>query len=753
MIKRFLTCALLANASIVLALPRIVAARAKNPQASLEQLTATLLRGAGARGEDLVSVAAERAEGLGRLIETDPARVLRLAVSPALRATLPTKIRDFIEERVEMEGTLQVLIEDRHDGSRILNSLDSDSGEHFALFFASEPPQLLTGARVRVKGLRVGQAIAVESGARHVQSVSGATTESAQATAVLPNTFGVQTTVVILVNWANDTSQPYTVGQAVTGYAGLDNWYREVSYQQTSLDVDVFGWFTMPINNTSCDTNQIRLSAQQKATEAGVNLSNYLHQVYAFPFNSNCLFAGSATVGGDPSSAWINGSTNTGILAHELGHNEGLYHSHALSCHPNVLTGTCTVTDYGDVTDAMGSGFGHFNTFQKQRLGWLDYNVSPPITRVQASGTFAIDAYEFPGTLPKALMIPRGATGQSFFVELRRNVGWDQYLYRSGVFVHLATGSDPNSSDLLDMVPETTTSDDDFLDVGKTFTDPVTGISMTTNSVSAAAASVSVTLPEATPTPLPTLTATAVPTITPTATRTPTPTRTSTPTRTPTRTATPTRTPTPTRTSTTPAATPTPSPTVPVPTPTPTPTGGGGTGTFSDNFDRTNLGAAWSQVSGGFVLSNNMLKNAPGIGTSLAVVAALTGATESAEADFTSPNNNQGPTFSVVLRYQNSGNYYLISRRVGGSSLLVISRVANGVETVLGTSAIANPAVNVPFHLTGRVTGATLSLDLNGVNKINVTDTTFAAGQVGILLGSSSATVQYQADNFAASVQ
>lgn len=193
MIKRFLTCVLLANASIVLALPRIVAARAKNPQPSLEQLTATLLRGAGARGEDLVSVAAERAERLGRLIETDPARVLRLAVSPAFRATLPPKVRDFVEERVEMEGTLQVLIEDRHDGSRMLISLDSDSGEHFALFFASEPPQLLSGARVRVKGLRVGQTIAVESGARHVQSVSKATTESAQATAVLPNTFGVQT--------------------------------------------------------------------------------------------------------------------------------------------------------------------------------------------------------------------------------------------------------------------------------------------------------------------------------------------------------------------------------------------------------------------------------------------------------------------------------------------------------------------------------------------------------------------------------
>jgi hypothetical protein len=35
---------------------------------------------------------------------------------------------------------------------------------------------------------------------------------------------------------------------------------------------------------------------------------------------------------------WINGGTNTGILAHEFGHTLGLYHSHALNCHPAVVT-------------------------------------------------------------------------------------------------------------------------------------------------------------------------------------------------------------------------------------------------------------------------------------------------------------------------------------------------------------------------------------------------------------------------------
>jgi len=67
--------------------------------------------------------------------------------------------------------------------------------------------------------------------------------------------------------------------------------------------------------------------------------------------------------------------------------------------------------------------------------------------------------------------------------------------------------------------------------------------------------------------------------------------------------------------------------------------------------------------------------------------------------------------------------------------------------------AQANPAVNVPFKLAARVSGTAISLDLNGVNRVNINDTTFPTGKAGILLGSSSKTTQYLADNFTASVQ
>ena len=387
--------------------------------------------------------------------------------------TLPSPLQS---PTVALEGLVEILHEDREDGSGVYHHiLFTDSQKRWALDAVPRATELRTGDWIRVQGDML----------------------EVLAFAPPPNTFGSQKTLVILVNFTDDRSQPYTVAQARTGYAAVDNWFREVSYNQTSLVVDVVGWYTMSVTNDSCDYTKIQTDARKAATTAGVNLSAYVRHVYAFPFNSTCQFAGLATVGGNPSSVWINGNTSTGILAHEFGHTLGLYHSHALNCHPSVVTPPCSIVEYGDTTDTMGGGTGHYNAFQKQQIGWLDFNVSPPITPVQTSGTYTIDAYEFPGTIPKALQIPRGATGESFYVELRRNQGWDANLFRSGIFVHMASQDQPDSSKLLDMTPATSPlADDAFLDVGKSFTDPVSGVTLTTMSISSTSATIMVDMDE-----------------------------------------------------------------------------------------------------------------------------------------------------------------------------------------------------------------------------------------------------------------
>src|SRR5437588_6284487 len=211
-------------------------------------------------------------------------------------------------------------------------------------------------------------------------------------------------------------------------------------------------------------------------------------------------------VGGNPSQAWINGSIDANLFAHELGHNLGLYHSHGLYCGSTVIGANCKMVEYGNVTDTMGELLVDCPGFQKERLGWLNYGASPPVTTVGVSGTYAIDPYETTRTNAKALKIlkstdPTTGLRTWYYVEYRQPLGWDQPLlnyaagsnnFTNGVLVTIGTESTPNSCDLLDMTPNSW--GDAALAAGQTFTDPDAGVTITTESASGTGASVQVTV-------------------------------------------------------------------------------------------------------------------------------------------------------------------------------------------------------------------------------------------------------------------
>ncbi len=366
-------------------------------------------------------------------------------------------MRDFVAERVEIEGTLEMMIEDRYDGSRQLSYLDTDSGERYSLNFATPPTRFQTGERVIVTGFRTETSIAVDSEDSGIRRVSpGVTTSGIQATSAISSAFGAQRTAVILVNFTDKATQPYTVAAARnTVFTTVNNFDLENSYGQTWLTGDVFGWYTIAQSATVCDPSTTASLARSAAAAAGANLGNYNRFVIGFPDNA-CGWWGLGTVGGASSTAWINGSFVLQVVAHEMGHNLGLYHSHSLDCGSVPLGTGCTMSEYGDSFDNMGYSSYHFNAYQKERLGWLNFGASPPLTAVTSSGTYAISPMETTGSTPKALKIPRATTGSYFYLELRRGVGFDAGLVgngniTNGVVVHLASLSDGNSSDLLDM--------------------------------------------------------------------------------------------------------------------------------------------------------------------------------------------------------------------------------------------------------------------------------------------------------------
>ena len=196
--------------------------------------------------------------------------------------------------------------------------------------------------------------------------------------------------------------------------------------------------------------------------------------------------------------------------------------------------------------------------------------------------------------------------------------------------------------------------------------------------------------------------------------------------------------------------------------PTPPATGGGtpapgGGGAFADAFERPDAGAldnGWSVAAGSLKIVSGEARNNIVKTLHVAVRPELAGAAQTAQATFASVNNNLSPRFGVVLRYGGPGRYYLCYRQVGGSSLLRIAKVVNGVETVLKSVSVPNPIVGTPFTLSCSVNGTALALSLNGVPKATATDAVFATGTVGFAMGGATGGgASHRATTFSANVQ
>jgi hypothetical protein len=724
---------------------------------------------------DLVATARARERRLAALMEESPADVLQAALSASERSLFPPEVRVHLEEEASEEGDVEVLHEDRPDGGRYLYTLRTDRGP-LAVHFARVLPDLMTGDLVRVRGVRLGRAMAADGGAAGVTLVSAA----------LSNTVGAQSTIVIVVNFSNSTAfSAASVSQieAVTFGSGssVTNYYREASYGETWLTGTAVGPFTIAMSNTGCDYYGIASQARSAATGAGVNLSNYRRYVYVFPSNG-CGWSGLGTVGGSPSQAWIRGGYHYGVVIHELGHNHGLYHSHAYECGSVVVGSGCSSIEYGDTLDAMGyaSPPYHFNAIQKERLGWLNYSGMPPITTVQASGVYTIDPYETDGANPKAVKL-RAPNGDWYYVEYRQPIGFDAPMplnVRSGVVVHLWKGMSADGVYLLDMTPSTSTWMDPALQVNSTFADPAAGITVTPVWANATNAGVSISVggdatcvrasPAISVSPAVKSGAAgsklaysvsitnrdqncAATTFSGGATR---PSGWSAAFTAPSLTIAPGATAV-TTLEVTSAGSAAPggyqigitasgassaaysgstTATYDV-----TSSAGGTGGSFTDGFDRPDapsLGSAWSAVSGSLAVQDGQARiGAAAAGFHTAVVSGLTGAAQSAGARFAVADTNSGPRFGVLLLHQDAKNYYACYRRTGGTSDLRIVRVVNGVERVLGRAAIANPKKGSTFALGCSVQGGTLTLTLDGAARATASDATFSSGGVGLLMG------------------
>jgi hypothetical protein len=412
---------------------------------------------------------------------------LLLTTSSALHAVTQNPGAIAQGRLIDLEGELDVRVEDTPKGEIVHHAIKVGN-TRWEIHASSSRKRgfegLLSGTRVHLRGRSHG------SNTLELGDNDGSTVNVLELSAT--NTFGQQRVAVLMVNFADKPTAPFSWSDAYnTIFGPVSNFYRELSYGQTWLTGDVFGWFTLPLSSGSCNTDQIAALAEQAAAGAGVNLGAYNKIVYAFP-SAACGFSGLGTVGGFRTQAWINGTFNLQVVAHELGHNFGSYHARSRPCD----SGGCSLTEYGDDHDIMGNiANGHMNAYEKERLGWLNYGGSPAIRTVTTGGTYFIDAFETPGGT-KALKILQSSTVPNntfYYLEARTQAGFDA-PYAPGVLMHTGNDMFGDTCQQIDFAPQSPTFDS-VLDPGQSFFDPAIGLTVTTVSAGAAGAWVSVSFP------------------------------------------------------------------------------------------------------------------------------------------------------------------------------------------------------------------------------------------------------------------
>jgi hypothetical protein len=453
----------------------------------------------------LTLVAQRRKQALLNLISKHPEVVLDVALPSEVRESLPSEIQRYLEEEVVLEGRINIFHFDDFDNQNSWEEyqLTTADKKHYMLHFAGERPNILSHYKIKLSGVKINKHIALKS--TNVEVLAGS--ETAQAPAM-------KKVGIILFNFENDISQPYSQEQArqvtFTASNSANAFYQETSFNKVGLegklrvDGDTYGWYTIPYDNTSCDYSTWASAARTAAAADGFSTTGYDIIVYAFPQTSACSWWGLGTIGGSPASTWVNGSYALRVVAHEMGHNFGAHHSSSYSCvdENNIrvaISNNCTSSEYGDPFDIMGSSSNHFNNFQKGRLGYLDTANTQNVT---TSGSYTIAPIERSTSDVQVLRIPKEKDGngnviQYYYLEYRQPYGFDNFGLTvpvvNGVSIRIGPPYGTISQSLLiDTTPETTSFIDAPLTVNKTFEDPLKSITITTTGLSSSFATVSV---------------------------------------------------------------------------------------------------------------------------------------------------------------------------------------------------------------------------------------------------------------------
>jgi len=483
-----------------------------------------------------LALAKQRAVLMRQLMRENPERALAEALKPAVREKLPEHFREFLEERVSGFGSVGQLFDCGHatmaqairlNGRLYLaHSPGSNAGpvwprrnvplrgvvlgSEIALsenpLELAEPEEVLKeGPHWRREDHCVGCGKSLDGSPRSVAAkfagrilplcrdehfslirLTGAIAgweggSSGNAPGPTPGwTLGSKRLLYIITQYSGQGSPPTSRATAEAALVQVSQYFANQSYQQTTLTSVV----TDPIlvsqpasHYASVGLGQLYNDAVIVARAAGWDADDY-----DFVFIRHAGGPGGAGVGlVGQMGAWVQ-TDSWPVLAHELGHNYGLFHANGWRPITSFAPGPGEMVEYGDLFDLMGANQGSFSSYEKSVLHWMPEWA---VRRVTNSGVYRIHAFDTPPL----------ASNQLYAITLKRDVRdyWLDYRgeFQSGSLAPFSLNGlqirwpqwsqSRGGSTLVDATPGTPKQFDDApLAMGHTLSDPQAGVHITT---------------------------------------------------------------------------------------------------------------------------------------------------------------------------------------------------------------------------------------------------------------------------------
>jgi len=154
---------------------------------------------------------------------------------------------------------------------------------------------------------------------------------------------------------------------------------------------------------------------------------------------------------------------------------------------------------------------------------------------------------------------------------------------------------------------------------------------------------------------------------------------------------------------------------------------------FNDAFDGDL--SQWTQISGTWAIADdggNKVCSITG-GSYVGGVVATAGSENWAdyilEFDVKKASGNY---FNVVFRYTDAGNHYLLEPSADSIHIALFKKVGGGSYQELAPRPLQNTTVGTWYHYKIAVKGSSIKIYVDGVLKFDVTDSSLAAGKMGI---------------------